>query len=85
MVIASINKPIKLLVIEGRLIHNNGSTVFINTGHQSFVHHYLNDKFDPIKKRIIFAIDQSLETLTFTAKMSNISDIENANKIAKAL
>lgn len=83
MLIATINKTIKLLTIEGRLVYNNGSTVYINIAHQSLFHQFLNEKFDPIMKKVIFSIDQTPETLTFNGKMGNINDLESANRFIK--
>lgn len=79
----TINKSIKLLAIEGRLVFNNGTTVFISSAHQAFINRHLNHAFDSNKKRVIFDIDQCAETLIFAAKINNVTDLMTADRFVK--
>lgn len=68
------NQSKLLLVANGQLIFNNGLTIPISSGHQLLFAKVLNRDINLSKTKLVFSIDQSPQTLVFTAKILSLSN-----------
>ena len=61
-------------MIYGELIFNNGLTVPISIGYQLLFNKVLNHPSKASKRNIVFSVDQSAQTLTFSSKVNGIKE-----------
>jgi len=76
----TLNDNNNLLVAYAELVFNNGLAVNISSSHQLLFNRTLNLTHTPSFRRIVFNVNQSPQTLTFSSKIMGVKEIESADR-----